>query len=51
MVTNVLYPEWNIWSQFLFETSNGLQMDALEKSHPIEARTLQMVLLSFFYLI
>ncbi|XP_058750253.1 aminopeptidase M1-like [Vicia villosa] len=36
MVTNILYPEWNIWSQFLFETSNGLQMDALEKSHPIE---------------
>jgi len=40
MVTNILYPEWNIWSQFLLETASGLQMDALEKSHPIEARSL-----------
>ncbi|KEH18421.1 puromycin-sensitive aminopeptidase-like protein [Medicago truncatula] len=36
MVTNILYPEWNIWSQFLLETASGLRMDALEKSHPIE---------------
>ncbi|XP_054780299.1 aminopeptidase M1-like isoform X2 [Prosopis cineraria] len=36
MATDILFPEWNIWTQFLLETANGLQMDALETSHPIE---------------
>ncbi|KAK7255647.1 hypothetical protein RIF29_29062 [Crotalaria pallida] len=36
MATNILFPEWNIWTHFLLEAADGLQMDALEKSHPIE---------------
>ncbi|XP_057771207.1 aminopeptidase M1-like isoform X2 [Salvia miltiorrhiza] len=36
LVTDKLFPEWNIWNRFLQETEDGLQMDALEKSHPIE---------------
>ncbi|XP_057455124.1 aminopeptidase M1-like isoform X2 [Lotus japonicus] len=38
MATNILFPEWNIWTEFLLEVANGLRMDALEKSHPIEAK-------------
>ncbi|KAK7349272.1 hypothetical protein VNO77_06514 [Canavalia gladiata] len=36
MATNILFPEWNIWTQFLLQAADGLQKDALEKSHPIE---------------
>ena len=37
--TDQLYPEWNMWTQFLFQdTSGGLQLDGLKNSHPIEAR-------------
>ncbi|XP_042022611.1 aminopeptidase M1-like [Salvia splendens] len=36
LVIDKLFPEWNIWNLFLQETEDGLQMDALEKSHPIE---------------
>lgn len=36
LVTDKLFPEWNIWNRFLQETEEGLQMDALEQSHPIE---------------
>lgn len=36
LATNTLYPEWNIWNNFLEESMNGLRMDALEQSHPIE---------------
>ncbi|KAG6397974.1 hypothetical protein SASPL_139424 [Salvia splendens] len=36
LVTDKLFPEWNIWNLFLQETEDSLQMDALEKSHPIE---------------
>lgn len=25
MVTDILFPEWNIWTQFLLQTANGLQ--------------------------
>ncbi|KAL6996293.1 hypothetical protein U1Q18_006426 [Sarracenia purpurea var. burkii] len=36
LATNILFPEWEIWTQFLKESAGGLQMDALENSHPIE---------------
>jgi puromycin-sensitive aminopeptidase len=31
-----LFPEWKIWSQFLHECTDGLQLDGLAESHPIE---------------
>ena len=32
-----LFPEWNMWSQFIFSDLNsGLGLDGLENSHPIE---------------
>ncbi|PIN22295.1 Puromycin-sensitive aminopeptidase [Handroanthus impetiginosus] len=36
LATDRLFPEWKIWNQFLFEITDGLRMDALEQSHPIE---------------
>ncbi|XP_030490130.2 aminopeptidase M1 isoform X2 [Cannabis sativa] len=31
-----LFPEWNVWTQFLNESIEGLRLDGLEESHPIE---------------
>ncbi|XP_024180663.2 aminopeptidase M1 isoform X3 [Rosa chinensis] len=36
MATDILFPEWKVWSQFLQYTTGGLIMDALEQSHPIQ---------------
>ncbi|KAJ3683358.1 hypothetical protein LUZ60_013585 [Juncus effusus] len=36
LVVDVIFPEWNTWTQFLHETSNGMRLDALSESHPIE---------------
>ncbi|KAM5579485.1 hypothetical protein ABKV19_009325 [Rosa sericea] len=36
MATDILFPEWKVWSQFLQKTTGGLIMDALEQSHPIQ---------------
>ncbi|KAF8393584.1 hypothetical protein HHK36_021828 [Tetracentron sinense] len=36
LATDSLFPEWNIWAQFLEQNIGGLQLDALEGSHPIE---------------
>ncbi|KAK0596001.1 hypothetical protein LWI29_011907 [Acer saccharum] len=36
MATDNLFPEWNIWTNFLRETTGGLSLDALEQSHPVE---------------
>ncbi|KAL3824477.1 hypothetical protein ACJIZ3_020506 [Penstemon smallii] len=36
LVTDILFPEWKIWNLFLQETIEGLSMDSLEQSHPIE---------------
>lgn len=38
MATDILFPEWKIWTQFLDFHSGGLCEDALEQSHPIEVR-------------
>eukprot|EP00262_Sarcandra_glabra_P014364 TRINITY_DN419_c0_g1_i1.p1 TRINITY_DN419_c0_g1~~TRINITY_DN419_c0_g1_i1.p1 ORF type:complete len:866 (+),score=159.90 TRINITY_DN419_c0_g1_i1:322-2598(+) len=31
-----LFPEWKIWTQFLDQTTDGLRLDGLAESHPIE---------------
>ncbi|KAL8166503.1 hypothetical protein V2J09_008002 [Rumex salicifolius] len=31
-----LFPEWKIWTQFLDQTTQGLRLDGLAESHPIE---------------
>ncbi|KAG4146143.1 hypothetical protein ERO13_D05G139100v2 [Gossypium hirsutum] len=36
MATDIMFPEWKIWTQFLQEINGGLRLDAQEKSHPIE---------------
>ena len=38
MATDIVFPEWKIWTQFLLKKNDGLRMDALEQSHPIEVR-------------
>ena len=36
--TDALYPEWSMWTQFLYQdVGEGLRIDALRNSHPIEA--------------
>ncbi|KAK1259012.1 hypothetical protein QJS04_geneDACA017960 [Acorus gramineus] len=36
LATDGLFPEWKIWTQFLDESTDGLRLDALAESHPIE---------------
>ncbi|KAL6208051.1 hypothetical protein ACLB2K_019003 [Fragaria x ananassa] len=36
LATESLFPEWKIWTQFLDESTEGLRLDGLEESHPIE---------------
>ena len=36
LATDGLFPEWNIWTQFLDELTEGLRLDGLEESQPIE---------------
>ncbi|XP_057432212.1 aminopeptidase M1 [Lotus japonicus] len=36
LATDSLFPEWQIWSQFLQESTEGLRLDGLAESHPIE---------------
>ncbi|KAG6674301.1 hypothetical protein I3842_15G035000 [Carya illinoinensis] len=36
LATDSLFPEWNIWTQFLDESTAGLRLDGLAESHPIE---------------
>ncbi|XP_010937267.1 aminopeptidase M1-B [Elaeis guineensis] len=36
LAADSLFPEWNIWTQFLDDTTSGLVLDALSESHPIE---------------
>ncbi|KAI3670340.1 hypothetical protein L1987_87931 [Smallanthus sonchifolius] len=31
-----LFPEWQMWTQFLEESTTGLRFDGLSESHPIE---------------
>ncbi|GAV56952.1 Peptidase_M1 domain-containing protein/DUF3358 domain-containing protein [Cephalotus follicularis] len=36
LATDSLFPEWKIWTQFLDECTEGLRLDGLAESHPIE---------------
>lgn len=36
LATDSLFPEWQIWTQFLDESTEGLRLDGLVESHPIE---------------
>ncbi|KAB2634423.1 aminopeptidase M1-like [Pyrus ussuriensis x Pyrus communis] len=36
LVTDSLFPEWKVWTQFVDESAGGLKLDGLEESHPIE---------------
>ncbi|EXB57658.1 Puromycin-sensitive aminopeptidase [Morus notabilis] len=36
LATDSLFPEWKVWTQFLDESVEGLRLDGLEESHPIE---------------
>jgi aminopeptidase N len=37
LATDNLFPEWKIWTQFLdISTTDGLKLDGLAESHPIE---------------
>ncbi|KAL5144734.1 Aminopeptidase M1 [Glycine soja] len=36
LATDNCFPEWKIWSQFLHESTEGLRLDGLAESHPIE---------------
>ncbi|PON95979.1 Peptidase M1, alanine aminopeptidase/leukotriene A4 hydrolase [Trema orientale] len=36
LATDSLFPEWKVWTQFLDESIEGLRLDSLEGSHPIE---------------
>ncbi|KAA8538770.1 hypothetical protein F0562_028335 [Nyssa sinensis] len=36
LATDSLFPEWKIWTQFLDESTQGLRLDGLAESHPIE---------------
>ncbi|KAF9616987.1 hypothetical protein IFM89_033057 [Coptis chinensis] len=36
LAADSLFPEWKIWTQFLDEITEGLRLDGLTESHPIE---------------
>ncbi|KAJ4717842.1 Aminopeptidase [Melia azedarach] len=36
IASDMLFPEWKMWTQFLRQTSHGLLLDALEQSHPVK---------------
>ncbi len=38
-ITDKLYPEWNVWSDFLlFDTGPSMQGDSLRSTHPIDVK-------------
>ncbi|GMY28909.1 aminopeptidase M1-like [Fagus crenata] len=36
LAANSLFPEWKVWTQFLDDYTEGLSLDGLAESHPIE---------------
>ncbi|KAK7840055.1 aminopeptidase m1 [Quercus suber] len=36
LVADKLFPEWKVWTQFLGDYTEGLHLDGLAESHPIE---------------
>ncbi|KAL5654335.1 hypothetical protein ACJX0J_033654, partial [Zea mays] len=37
LAADQFFPEWNVWTRFLEESTIGFKLDALAGSHPIEA--------------
>lgn len=46
LATDYLFPEWKIWTQFLDESTDGLRLDGLAESHPIEVNGYKVGLFS-----
>lgn len=40
LAVDSFFPQWNIWTQFLDDTTAGLKLDSLKGSHPIEVTLL-----------
>lgn len=38
LAADSLFPEWKVWTQFLDQITEGLRLDCLEESHPIEVK-------------
>ncbi|KAL5673372.1 hypothetical protein ACJX0J_017678, partial [Zea mays] len=38
LAADQFFPEWNVWTQFLEESTIGFKLDALAGSHPIELK-------------
>ncbi|PSR93603.1 Aminopeptidase [Actinidia chinensis var. chinensis] len=36
VATDSLFPDWNVWTQFLDQITEGLRLDELAESHPVE---------------
>ncbi|XP_051137190.1 aminopeptidase M1 [Andrographis paniculata] len=36
LAVDSLFPDWQVWTQFLDESTEGLRLDGLAESHPIE---------------
>ncbi|KAL5201658.1 hypothetical protein ABZP36_036012 [Zizania latifolia] len=36
LAVDSFFPQWNIWTQFLEDTTSALKLDSLSESHPIE---------------
>ncbi|XP_073141982.1 aminopeptidase M1 [Henckelia pumila] len=36
LAADSLFPEWQVWTQFLEQSTEGLRLDGLAESHPIE---------------
>lgn len=47
LATDSLFPEWKIWTQFLDESTEGLRLDGLEESHPIEVTKISVCVVSW----
>lgn len=42
LAVDSFFPQWNIWTQFLEDTTAGLKLDSLEESHPIEVTSFEI---------
>ena len=50
LATDSLFSKWKVWTQFLDESTEGLGLDGLEESHPIEVLHLYMPSFCWFNL-
>lgn len=45
LAADQFFPEWNVWTQFLEESTTGFKLDALAGSHPIEVTEVLLLLM------